>query len=119
MQEIERKASDKRFVQVLMCSAAPRLFGQKHYHPIYEAAERHGLPVAFHPGLEGRGTSGAPTPSGFPSIYFEWHNIIPINYMAQINSLVIEGVFEKFPGLKIVGVEGRRRVARATPVAHG
>jgi predicted TIM-barrel fold metal-dependent hydrolase len=106
VKEIERKASDKRFVQVLMCSAARQLFGQKHYHPIYEAAERHGLPVAFHPGYEGRGTSGAPTPSGFPSIYFEWHNIVPLNYVAQINSLVCEGVFEKFPGLKIVGVEG-------------
>jgi predicted TIM-barrel fold metal-dependent hydrolase len=103
--EIERKASDPRFVQVLMCSAAPRLFGQRHYHPIYEAAERNGLPVAFHPGFEGRGTSGAPTPSGFPSIYFEWHNIVPLNYVAQINSLVIEGVFEKFTGLKIIGLE--------------
>jgi len=106
VKEIDRIAPDKRFVQILICSAARILFGQRHYHPIYEAAERHGLPVAFHPGYEGRGTTGAPTPSGYPSLYFEWHNIIPINYMAHINSLVCEGVFEKFPGLKIVGLEG-------------
>lgn len=106
VKEIERVAPDKRFVQVLMCSAARILFGQRHYHPIYEAAERHGLPVAFHPGYEGRGNSGLPTPAGFPSLYFEWHNIVPISFMAQVNSLVCEGVFEKFPGLKVIGVEG-------------
>jgi predicted TIM-barrel fold metal-dependent hydrolase len=106
VQEIYRMAADKRFVQIIMCSAARILFGQRHYHPIYEAAERHGLPVAFHTGYEGRGNSLAPTPSGYPSLYFEWHNIIPINYMSHINSLVCEGVFEKFPGLKIVGLEG-------------
>lgn len=106
VKEIERKASDKRFVQVLFCSASTQLFGQRHYHPIYEAAEAHGLPVAFHPGYEGRGTSGAPTPSGYPSKYFEWHNIVNLNYAAHINSLVCEGVFEKFPKLKFIGVEG-------------
>lgn len=36
----------------------------------------------------------------------EWHNILPTNYMAHINSLVCEGVFEKFPGLKFVAIEG-------------
>jgi predicted TIM-barrel fold metal-dependent hydrolase len=36
----------------------------------------------------------------------EWHNILPINYMATVNSLVCEGVFEKFPTLKFVAVEG-------------
>jgi len=104
--EITRKAVDKRFVQVMMPSASRMLLGQKFYHPIYRAAENHGLPVAFHPGVESAGVSGPPTPSGYPSSYFEWHNIIPTNFMAQINSLVCEGVFELFPKLRIVGVEG-------------
>lgn len=104
--EIDRVAADKRFVQVLMASGSNRLFGQRFFHPIYEAAERNGLPVAIHPGTEGVGNSGAPTPAGYPSRYMEWHNILPINYMATVNSLVCEGVFEKFPGLKFVAVEG-------------
>jgi predicted TIM-barrel fold metal-dependent hydrolase len=104
--EIDRVAPDKRFVQVAICSGARILFGQRHYYPMYEAAERHGLPIALHPGAEGVGTTGAPTPSGYPSLYFEWHNILPINYMAHVNSLVCEGVFEKFPGLKFIGLEG-------------
>lgn len=104
--EIDRVARDKRFVQVLMASGSNKLFGQRFYHPIYEAAERNGLPVAIHPGTEGAGNSGPPTPAGYPARYMEWHNILPINYMATVNSLVCEGVFVKFPGLKFVAVEG-------------
>lgn len=104
--EIERKAVDKRFVQVMMSSASRMLLGQNFYHPIYEAAARHGLPVAIHPGVEGAGVSGPPTSSGWPSSYFEWHNTLPVNSMAQINSFVCEGVFQKFPKLKVVITEG-------------
>jgi predicted TIM-barrel fold metal-dependent hydrolase len=105
-EEIHRVAEDKRFVQVLMASGSNRLFGQRFYHPIYEAAEQHGLPVAVHPGTEGAGTAYPPTPAGYPSTYMEWHNILPTNYMAHINSLVCEGIFEKFPTLKFVAIEG-------------
>lgn len=104
--EIHRCAPDKRFVQVLMASGSSRLFGQRFFHPLYAAAAEHHLPVAIHPGTEGAGTAGAPTPAGRPTRYFEWHNIVPINFMAHLNSLVCEGVFEQFPQLKFVAVEG-------------
>lgn len=104
--EIDRMASHPDMIQVIMCSGTRMLYGQRFYHPIYEAAERNGLPVAIHPGPDGLGTSGAPTPSGYPTRYLEWHTILPVNFMAHVNSLVFEGVFEKFPKLKFVAVEG-------------
>ncbi len=104
--EIDRMGSHPAIVQTIMASGSNQLFGQRFYHPIYEAAERNGLPVAVHPGTEGNGIAGPPTPAGYPTRYMEWHNILPTNYMAHLNSLVCEGVFEKFPKLKFVAIEG-------------
>lgn len=106
VKEIDRMAGHPGMVQVIMSSASRMLYGQRFYHPVYEAAERNGLPVAIHPGMEGRSVSGPPTPSGYPSRYLEYHNILPLNFMAQVNSLVCEGVFEKFPHLIFVAIEG-------------
>lgn len=105
-EEIDRVGSHPDIVQVIMCSAARMPYGQRFYHPIYEAAERNGLPIAIHPGTEGLGIAYPPTPAGYPTRYFEYHNVLPINYMGHVNSLVCEGVFEKFPNLTFVSIEG-------------
>jgi predicted TIM-barrel fold metal-dependent hydrolase len=82
-----------------MASGSPRLFGQRFFHPLYEAAAEYNLPVAIHPGTEGAGNAGAPTPAGRTTRYLEWHNIVPIDFMAHVNSLVCEGVLSSFPRL--------------------
>lgn len=105
-QEIHRWGGHPGFVQVLMPSAARMPYGQRFYHPIYAAAEAKGLPVAIHPGSEGVGIAYAPSAAGFPTSYLEWHTGLVGSYIAHLISLVTEGVFQKFPALRFVLIEG-------------
>ena len=101
--EIERWAGDPRFVQVLLPARTSELLGRRKYWPMYEAAVRHNLPIGFHFG----GSGGWPiTGAGWPSFYIEDHVGMPQSFQPQIISLVCEGVFEQFPTLKFVLIEG-------------
>ncbi len=105
VEEIHRWADHPKMVQVLMSSGARIPFGQKFYWPIYEAASECGLPVSTHPGTETRGLAHG-FAAGDPSTYLEWHTNIPQNYMGHVVSLLCEGVFEKFPKLRFICIEG-------------
>ena len=62
--EIERRAADRRFVQVLMLVSGDMPLGRRINWPIYAAAERHGLPIGIH---AGSAQHHAPTTIGWPS----------------------------------------------------
>jgi uncharacterized protein len=103
VKEIERCAADKSFVQILMPPRSMEPLGRRRYWPIYEAAAKNSLPIALHVG----GTSGHPvTSSGWVSYYMEEHHSNVQAMEAFVTSIVLEGVFEAFPDLKIVLVEG-------------
>lgn len=103
--EIRRAGHRPGVIQVLMPLASQLPYGQRFYHPIYEAAEEMGLPVATHPGNEGSGITGAPTGPGYPSRYLEWHSGLPTYGIAQLLSLITEGVFSKYKKLRFVLTE--------------
>ncbi|MEK3722553.1 amidohydrolase family protein [Paenibacillus sp. FSL H8-0034] len=103
--EIERWAGHPHFVQVMTDSGARAPFGQRQYYPIYEACERHGFPLAIHPGTDGMGINIQPSP-GYPTHYIEWHTCLSLGFQAHLVSFITEGVFERFPGFKVVMVEG-------------
>jgi uncharacterized protein len=104
--EIERVGNHPRIASVLLTSAASIPYGKRYHWPLYAAAEREGLPIALHVGAEGSGTAGPPTAIGWPSTYFEFHTSLSQGFMAHTVSLVAEGVFQKFPSLKFVLMEG-------------
>ncbi len=100
--EIERLAPDRRFVQVLVLAMAELPLGRRQNWPIYAAAERHGLPIGVHAGSTFR---HPPSATGWPSFYLEDYVTQSQGFAAVLNSLVAEGVFVKFPKLKVVLIE--------------
>lgn len=103
--EIERWAGHPHFVQVMTDSGARAPFGQRQYHPIYEACARHKLPFAIHPGTDGMGINIQPSP-GYPTHYIEWHTCLSLNFQAHLVSFLTEGVFEKYPDFRVTLTEG-------------
>lgn len=103
--EIERWAEHPKFVQVMMDSGARAPFGQRQYYPIYEACERHGLPLAIHPYTDSTGVH-QPAGPGYPTHYIEYHTLLSLGFQAHLVSLLTEGVFERYPGLRVTLTEG-------------
>ncbi len=100
--EIRRYAGNPAFVQVLLLGRTADLLGKSAYRPIFRAAVEAGLPVAIH----AFGYSGQPiTGSGWPSFYIEEMIGHAQAAQAQLISMVMEGLFEELPDLKVIMVE--------------
>jgi predicted TIM-barrel fold metal-dependent hydrolase len=82
------------------------LMGNRYYWPIYEEAQKLGLPIFVHPSggdqiyLCGPGSAG-----GNPDNYIERYCTLGQIAEANLNSLILSGTFEQFPHLKVMFVE--------------
>jgi predicted TIM-barrel fold metal-dependent hydrolase len=104
--EIERMADRAGIVQVFL-PLTNVLMGDRRYYPIYAAAQHYGLPVSLHPNsVDGIYQKAPALAGGVPTYYVEWHAALTQVFQANLISLVCNGVFERFPGLKIVIAEG-------------
>jgi uncharacterized protein len=100
--EIERRAADPRFVQVLLLAGGETLLGRRTNWPIYAAAERLGLPVGIH---AGSAYHHPITSVGWPSYVVEDYVDQATVFQHQLLSLIGEGVFTRFPNLRVVLIE--------------
>ncbi|MBV7340293.1 amidohydrolase family protein [Chloroflexi bacterium TSY] len=102
-EEIGRLGHHPAFVQVTLPVRSYIPYGNRFYDPLYAAAVEHDLVVGIHFG----GAPGhPPTPTGWPSTYLEEYAGMAQVFQSQVISLVIEGVFDRFPDLRVALIEG-------------
>lgn len=96
VREIDRIAEHPQIVQVFLPLDSERQFGDPFYRPIFEAADRHGLAIGMHHGLE------TLVSAGYPRYWVEWHMLAPPQAaQLQLTSLIFNGVFDEFPDLHV------------------
>jgi len=102
VEEVERLAGDKRFVQILMPAACEMMLGRSYYWPIYDVAAKYNLPIGLHAGSMYR---YAPTSTGWPSHYLHDYVANSQLFEDQLLSLISNGVFNRHPNLRFVLIE--------------
>ncbi len=104
--EIRRHADNPRMVQVMFVdNPFNHGFGHPVFHPIYEAAQETGRPIAIHGGAGGWANPPS-TGGGNVSLYLEAHTLWPQVMMTHLVSFIAHGVFDKFPRLRVLLIEG-------------
>jgi predicted TIM-barrel fold metal-dependent hydrolase len=100
--EIDRVGAHPQMVQVMLPVVVDRQYGDPMYRPIYEACVRNNLVVAMHHDGETRSVLHP----GYGRFFVEWHAIaLPSAMQAQLASFIFNGTFDRFPDLKVVGLE--------------
>jgi predicted TIM-barrel fold metal-dependent hydrolase len=102
--EIRRVSKQSRFVGVLLAAnTLGKPFGHPVYHPIYEAAVESDLPIVIHVGGDSSiDVTTHPTAGGLPLTFGEYSALAPTALMHHVVSLIAQGVFARFPGLRVL-----------------
>lgn len=98
--EIDRLGGHPQVVQVALPTLVDRQLGDPRYRPIWEAITRNRLVLGLHHGY------GTKTVFGYPRQHIEWKALAPSHaMMAQLSSLIFNGVFDAFPDFRVVAME--------------
>jgi predicted TIM-barrel fold metal-dependent hydrolase len=98
---IDRAGSEKGIVGVIVSPNRPVPLGDDFYNPIYEAAQKKGLPILVHSGI----WYGDPFTEFGKNLPIFTLNF-PFGCLKQATSVIVEGVPERFKNLKWMWVEG-------------
>lgn len=102
--EIEQWAGHPYMAQILIKAEPRPSWGDPGYDPIWAAAVKHDLPVSCHLSRGAYETMPMP-PVGFPSYNHDFMVTYSLLAANQVMSLIFDGVFDRFPALRIVFVE--------------
>jgi uncharacterized protein len=102
--EIERVGDHPQMVGVLLgANGLGKPFGHPAYHPVFAAAAERGLPIVVHTGSDSVAeTLTHPTAGGLPTSFGEYQALMLQPIQTHLVTLVGQGVFEKFPGLRVL-----------------
>jgi predicted TIM-barrel fold metal-dependent hydrolase len=102
VEEIERAAQDRRFVQVLLPVRAREEYGNPRFWPIWEAAAEHDLVVAL---IYGGAAGMPPTHVNWLGSFSEDYVVHTLTMGTQLMSVLVSGVLQKWPSLRLSLVE--------------
>jgi predicted TIM-barrel fold metal-dependent hydrolase len=111
VKELEYLANGGAISAMLPTNVYGRNMGDPMFFPIYEAAEKIGMPLSVHPqtGHEGipgiSGVMAAGSPRLFKYSYVHM-TAFPFELMIAMMHMIGEGVFDRFPKLKVGFMEG-------------
>jgi len=101
--EIDRVGEHPGFVQVYLPVRAQHPYGSRLFRPMWEAIVRHDLVAGIH---FGGAPGNPPTPSGWPSYFFEEYVGMAQVFASQVTCLISEGVFDQWPSARVTLIEG-------------
>ncbi len=107
--EIRRHGQNPRFVSALMSfNGLGKAFGHPAYEPIYEAMAEVGLPMQMHVSGQEMLGSSAPWISGGGLHHYKYEGYVLFHQstVSHITSLIVHGVFERYPDMKLLMNEG-------------
>ncbi|WP_029138646.1 amidohydrolase family protein [Nakamurella lactea] len=102
--EIEKWAGHPFMSQILIDAEPRPAWGDPKYDPVWAAAVKHGIPVACHLG-RGEHEQLPMSPVGFMTYNHDLMVTYSMLAVNQVMSLIFDGVFDRFPELKIVFIE--------------
>ena len=99
--EIHRVGEDQRIARIVL-AFPPVLLGDRSLRPLFAAAEELELPVSFQAGGAFAGSNPGPAAVGHPTTLFEYRVDSPYAVIPHLVSILCEGLFDRFPGLKLI-----------------
>ncbi len=101
--EIRRCATARKNIACMLMPTVispPRHYGEEFYWPIFEEAERQDIPIALHGGPSAG--IGLDHLAPFSMVHTLSH---PLPLFVHLTGIVMNGVFDAFPGLRVVFLE--------------